>query len=128
MTIKKQLVHEAAGLPLPDPEATPAFKEIAPALTRRMEAEFFARPDVPELIGPDNREMVRNNHANHVRYLASLLTAFDPASFVEIVHWVYRTYRAHGVSTQYWEIALPLWRKALELEAPERVLDVMEPV
>ncbi|MFW5838161.1 MAG: hypothetical protein ACOCVM_09130 [Desulfovibrionaceae bacterium] len=128
MTTKEDLVRHAATLPLPAQEAAPAFKAAGPAMIRRVESELFARSDLEQLIGLDNLSMVENNHANHVRYLASLLAAFDPASFVEIVHWVYRTYTAHGASPRYWEIALPLWKQALEEEAPAEVREILDPV
>ncbi len=36
------------------------------------------RPDIESLVGANNIDMMKDNHANHVRFIASLLKNHDP--------------------------------------------------
>ena len=72
----------------------------------RLDEAMLERADVMDFFDDDKREMMRNNHANHFRYMESVFALFDPSSFVETVLWVFRTYRSHGFHVSYWPAML----------------------
>jgi len=53
--------------------------------------------------------MMKDNHSNHVRFIASILRNNHPDVLVETVLWVFRAYRSHGFTTNYWAAQLNSW-------------------
>lgn len=78
-------------------------------LITRMNAVMLDRPDLEELVGKNNIDMMQDNHANHVRFIASILKNYNAAVLVNTVLWVFRAYRSHGFSTNYWAAQLNNW-------------------
>ncbi|MBL3582087.1 hypothetical protein [Oleidesulfovibrio alaskensis] len=105
--MKTMLLESAAQLPLPDPALSSLLAQksavMAEALTRRMEMH----PDLETLIGPGNRGLMATNHINHFEYISTLVSLYDPASFVETVLWALRTYMSRGFTAGYWHAMLP---------------------
>lgn len=110
---KRDLIASAGRLVPPSLAAAQALTAVADVCAAELSTALARRPDLFELIGPDNRALMESNHSNHFNYLASLAALFDPVSFVEIVIWVFRTYRAHGFSVDYWPVMLPNSRAAV---------------
>lgn len=67
------------------------------------------RSDLVHLIGENNMEMMKDNHANHVRFIASILKNYNAEVLMDTVLWVFRAYRSHGFSTSYWAAQLNAW-------------------
>ena len=59
---------------------------------------------------------MQDNHANHVRFIASILKNNDADVLVETVLWVFRAYRSHGFSSNYWAAQLNTWMQILKTE------------
>ncbi|MBN2350001.1 MAG: hypothetical protein JXJ22_14270 [Bacteroidales bacterium] len=78
-------------------------------LITKMNTLMSERPDLVSMIGADNISMMKDNHANHVRFIASILKNFNPDVLVETVLWVFRAYRSHGFTTNYWAAQLNTW-------------------
>ena len=74
-----------------------------------MNSLMLERKDLEKLIGKDNERMMKDNHANHVRFIASILKNYNPEVLVDTVLWVFRAYRSHGFSTNYWATQLNSW-------------------
>lgn len=74
-----------------------------------MNGEMLKRPDVESLVGQNNIDMMKDNHANHVRFIASILKYPNPEVLVETILWVFRAYRSHGFTTNYWAAQLNTW-------------------
>jgi hypothetical protein len=53
--------------------------------------------------------MMKDNHANHVRFIGSLLKNYNHDVLVDTVLWVFRAYRSHGFTTNYWAAQLNSW-------------------
>ncbi|WP_051693998.1 hypothetical protein [Desulfohalovibrio reitneri] len=122
---RRELVALASGIPMPTAAAVDEFSSRKEAMASDVTRAMEARDDLPRLIGEGNEAMMRDNHANHVRYLEGVFHAFDPGLFVEALLWVARTYTAHGFRPEYWWVALPLWRRALTSElSPEAAVQV----
>jgi hypothetical protein len=121
------LLASARTLVQPSPEAAAAFAGKSPALAARLNAAMLARPDLDALVGPDGAQMMQNNHRNHALYMESVFSLYDPASFVETVLWVFRTYRAHGFAVSYWAAMLDEALAALREELPQDVFGQVAP-
>jgi len=104
---KNQLVKSATTLQVKDVSGFLALADRSEVWAAELSAVMKRRPDLEDLIGPGNLSVMESNHANHFRYMRSVVALFDPKSFVETVLWVFRTYRARGFSVRYWEIMLP---------------------
>ncbi len=88
----------------------------------KMAAEVTAvlekRSDIEKIVGADNLEMMRDNHRNHARFIASILKDFNPEVLVETILWVYRAYRSRGFHVTYWASQLNVWLQILEKNLP----------
>lgn len=68
---------------------------------------------------------MKDNHANHVRFIASILKNYNPDVLVDTVLWVFRAYRSHGFTTNYWAAQLNAWITILkETLTPESYKEV----
>lgn len=99
-------------------------------LIMKMNRLMLEREDLESLVGKDNIKMMQDNHANHVRFIASILKNNNPEVLVETILWVFRAYRSHGFSTNYWAAQLSTWmqifKTSLTLETYNEVLPLCE--
>ena len=114
---KDALIRSATELSPPPPEAVAEFDAKHEALAAELTERMFARADVDQLIGENNRDMMANNSRNFFRFMDSIFHHYDPAVFVQTVHWVFRTYRQHGFQVLYWpahiDTAVEIMRREL---------------
>ena len=104
---KTGLMTSAAALKEVSPQAASAFADVVETCATNLNRAMRLVPDLENLIGEGNLDVMETNHSNHFRYMNSTCTLFDPRSFVETVLWVQRTYRARGFSLRYWDVMLP---------------------
>lgn len=83
-------------------------------LLSEMNAIMLKRADIKDLVGEENLLMMQDNHSNHIRFIASILKEFNPEVLVETILWVFRVYRSHGFSTNYWAAQLNTWIEVLK--------------
>jgi hypothetical protein len=83
-------------------------------LLSEMNAIMLKRADIKDLVGEENLLMMQDNHSNHIRFIASILKEFNPEVLVETILWVFRAYRSHGFSTNYWAAQLNTWIEVLK--------------
>ena len=113
---KAELIKTAKELVQPSAEAAAEYELKRDHLAARISARMEARPDLERMIGEGNLEMMRDNHRNHARFIASLLAAYSPEVLVETVLWVFRAYRSHGFQMTYWPAQLDTWTEVLKEE------------
>jgi hypothetical protein len=81
---------------------------------------MLERPDIKDLVSENNLNMMKDNHANHVRFISSILKNRNPEVLVETILWVFRAYRSHHFTTNYWAAQLNCWIEILrEVLTPE---------
>jgi hypothetical protein len=86
---------------------------------------MLERPDIESLVGTNNLSMMKDNHANHVRFIASILKNYNHDVLVDTVLWVFRAYRSHGFTTNYWAAQLNTWLIVIkEVLTPESFVEV----
>jgi hypothetical protein len=106
---KEDLLKTAQKLAQPSPEALTEFSEKAENMANELNQRFSKRSDLQQLIGEGNTEMMFDNHRNHLRFMISLFSNYEPQVLVETVLWVFRAYRSHGFSLTYWPAQLDNW-------------------
>lgn len=103
----KKLAHASS-------QTADEYSRKSDQLISLMNATMLKRPDVESLVGQNNIAMMQDNHANHVRFIASILKYPKPEVLVETVLWVFRAYRSHGFMTTYWAAQLNTWIDVLK--------------
>lgn len=93
----------------------------------RINQAMLERSDLYELIGQNNFTMMKNNHANHVRFLASMFKMYDSDLFLETILWVFRAYRSHNFSPNYWSVQLSSWIEILKQVLTEKAYNEIYP-
>lgn len=93
----------------------------------RMNDIFLSRTDLSALIGDNNIDMMKDNHANHARFIASILKHHDPEVLVETILWVFRAYRSHGFSSNYWAAQLNSWIMVIKQELSQTCFEEVYP-
>ena len=85
------------------------YHQKSEQLITKMNTIMLERPDIDSLVGANNILMMKDNHSNHVRFIASILKNHNPDVLVDTVLWVFRAYRSHGFTTNYWAAQLNTW-------------------
>lgn len=101
------------------------YHQKAEQLISKINTIMLERPDIESLVGANNINMMKDNHANHVRFIASILKNHNPDVLVDTVLWVFRAYRSHGFTTNYWAAQLNTWIIIIkEVLTPECFVEV----
>jgi len=100
------------------------------SLLSEINSVMLSRPDIKNLVGDDNLDMMRDNHANHLRFMKSMFKFYVPHIYVETILWVFRAYRSHGFTTNYWATQINSWivllKKNLSVEAYSEIIPYYE--
>jgi len=105
----KLLVETAGKLTQVNNNSAEEFIQKSENLINQMNNIMLDRPDIIKLIGTDNIQMMKDNHSNHIRFIISILKYPNPDVLVDTILWVFRAYRSHGFSTNYWAAQLNTW-------------------
>lgn len=111
---KDQLVNTAQKIKQVSEELACEYASKRETLVNIMNNKMLARLDIKELVGEDNLDMMKDNHANHARFLESLFFEYEPAILVDTVLWVFRAYRARNFRSTYWSAQLNGWLEIYE--------------
>lgn len=106
---KNQLLETANLLKKVSDKTSTEYEQKAEQITNKMNVLMLERSDLQSLIGENNTDMMKDNHANHVRFIASILKNYNSDVLTDTVLWVFRAYRSHGFATNYWAAQLNSW-------------------
>jgi len=117
---KNRLLKTAAQLKQVSPKCAEDYHQKSAKLITAMNEAMSQRSGIQNLVGHNNIEMMKDNHANHVRFIGSILKNHNAGVLVDAILWVFRAYRSHGFTTDYWDVQLKVWVGLLkELLTPE---------
>ena len=123
---KEILLKSANALIQPTKEATDEFSQKLISLVEKMNETMLSRTDIKSLVGEGNIEMMKDNHANHARFMESVFENYIPEVLVDTVLWVFRAYRSRNFSSTYWAAQLNAWmtiyEKELSAESKQQIL------
>lgn len=125
---KKFLLESAQQLKQVSVKTSEEYQEKAEQLISKMNKLMLERQDIESLVGKDNLNMMKDNHANHVRFIASILKHHNPDVLVETVLWVFRAYRSHGFATNYWAAQLNTWIQIYKADLPPKCYEEIYPL
>ncbi|MCX6162428.1 MAG: hypothetical protein NTV87_13995 [Ignavibacteriae bacterium] len=106
---KNYLLETSAQLKQVSVKTAEEYHQKAEQLTTKINAVMSERTDIESLVGKNNISMMKDNHANHVRFIASILKNYNSDILVDTVLWVFSAYRSHGFTTNYWAAQLNSW-------------------
>lgn len=124
---KDNLLETAKNLKQPSNEALKEFSSKIHILTNKMNELMLARDDINEMVGEINIEMMKDNHANHSRFMESIFTNYIPEVLVDTVLWVFRAYRSRNFSSTYWAAQLNSWIMVYDKELSEKTYNEIIP-
>ena len=124
---KNYLLETARAIKQVDPEIAEEYTQKSDKLISRINKSMLERPEIEKLVGVDNVNMMKDNHSNHVRFIASILKHDNPEVFVDTVLWVFRAYRSHGFTSNYWATQLNTWIEILKKDLTEESFNQIYP-
>ena len=113
---KDYLLETASKLQPVNAKAAGEYQEKSPEMVSKLNTLLEKRQDIEKLVGKANREMMKDNHSNHARFIATMLKNYNANVFVETVLWVFNAYQHHGFSSNYWAAQLNTWISILKSE------------
>lgn len=106
---RNNLIKTAAQLEPVSPASVGEFSSKRELLVALINQKMESRHDLIGLIGSGNLEMMKDNHANHARFMESVFAHHSPEVLVDTVLWVFRAYRSRNFSSTYWAAQLNAW-------------------
>ncbi|KPA09496.1 hypothetical protein MHK_010328 [Candidatus Magnetomorum sp. HK-1] len=109
-------------------KAISELSEKMDLLLAEMNEIMCKRPDVKSLVGEDNIQMMKDNHANHLRFVYSLLKQYNKKVLVDTVCWVYRSYRSRGFHVNYWAAQINTWIEIFKKHLSNTTYEAISPL
>ncbi len=124
---KKTLIESANRLNSVSLNSVKEYIEKSDLLVAEINRCMKSREDIVSLIGTDNIAMMKDNHSNHVRFIASILGNRNDEVLVETILWVFRAYRSHNFTTNYWASQLNAWIDIIKKELSPQAFSEIYP-
>ncbi len=111
---KQHLINSALQIKQVSASTSAVYASMLDSLVAHQTSIMLQRHDISELIGGSNESILRDNIANHCRFMNSLFVNYNPEVFVETVLWVFRAYRSRGFTQNYFASQLNSWIEHLK--------------
>lgn len=112
--MKKEMQEELSRMPVVPESSAHAYHEHLSFLLDRVNKKLAFRQDLENLIGPNRKNTMFDNHRNHAVFMDNVFQLGLFSLLVDIVPWVYRAYCNHGFSADYFPVHLRAWKETLE--------------
>jgi hypothetical protein len=106
---RDELIQSAKMLKQVSPAGAAEYGAKRDRMVDLLNEKMVSRTDLKDLVGLGNVDMMKDNHANHARFLESIFHAHNPEVLVDTVLWVFRAYRSRNFSSTYWAAQLNAW-------------------
>lgn len=113
---RTDLIRTAEKLQQVSEKSTAEYSVKREVLVDLMNKKMEKRDDLLSMVGAGNVEMMKDNHANHARFLESIFNQHSPEVLVDTVLWVFRAYRSRNFSSTYWAAQLNSWIEIYKIE------------
>jgi len=122
---RNDLIATARKLKQVSEKSAAEYNSKRDMLVGLMNTRMEKRPDLLDMVGTGNVEMMKDNHANHARFLESIFVQHSPEILVDTILWVFRAYRSRNFSSTYWAAQLNSWIEIYKKElSPECFLEI----
>jgi len=117
---KENLLQSANSLPTVAPSVVTEYAEKQDQLVTEVNKIMLQHPNLNDLIGAGNIEVMKTNHSNHAKFVASIFEQPNPEILVDSLLWVFRTYRSHGFQPDYFQVEIEAWLNVMpQILSPE---------
>lgn len=124
---KELLLQTASKISSISEKSIAEYQSKKDGLVETMNQKMEARADIADLIGEVNMEMMKDNHANHARFMESMFSDYSHEVMVDTVLWVFRAYRARNFSSTYWAAQINSWLEIYKTELSAECYKEVEP-
>ena len=124
---KDYLLKTARQLKQVDKKSAAEYSAKRDSLVAKMNEKMVARQDIENMVGKNNLEMMKDNHANHARFLESIFMEHSPEILVDTVTWVFKAYKARSFNLTYWAAQLNGWIDLYKKELSEGAFNAIQP-
>ncbi len=122
---RNDLINSAGQLKQVSEKSAAEYSTKTGLLVELMNNRMEDRPDILDLVGVNNVSMMKDNHANHARFMESIFHQRSPEVLTDTVLWVFRAYRSRNFSSTYWAAQLNTWIEILKQElSPDCYLEI----
>lgn len=111
--MKTDIDLKVSHLPEIPREAVKDYEKNSEAMLEMVNEELSNSEGIVDLIEGNSFDMMRDNHENHVRFMTNVFELDNYKLMVRTVSWVYRTYKNHGFSYDYFPAELEAWMQAV---------------
>jgi hypothetical protein len=126
---KAKLIESARKVLCARREAITEYASRQETLCALMNEAMLQRKDMPDIIGgEENVSMMKDNHANHLRFIISALTNPDPETLADVVLWVFKSYKSRGFHSSYWSAQINTWITILHQQLSRESLNDILPI
>jgi methanogenic corrinoid protein MtbC1 len=109
-----RLIEEAQVLPPVSAKAAAVFSANKKALVDSVNAAMSARDNLSLLTGGAPMEIMATHHERQADFMANVFILNQFELLVKTFVWLYRSYRAHGFSYDYFPVELRAWVTTIE--------------
>jgi hypothetical protein len=113
---RQDLIETASSLNQTSTKAVNEYSDKSDILVTKLNKALLSLKNINDIVGVNNISMMKNNHSNHVRFIATIISKYDPEVFVDTLIWVFNTYINHGFQPAYWKEQMKYWRIILKDE------------
>jgi hypothetical protein len=106
---RNDLIRTAEKLKQVSEKSAAEYTSKKDGLVDLINKKMESRADLLDMVGAGNVEMMKDNHANHARFLESIFMQQAPEILVDTVLWVFKAYRSRNFSSTYWAAQLNSW-------------------
>ena len=112
-TSMEALLEEARSLPPIPLREISAYRTHMADLISAVDHAMAAESDIHELIGGNPLRTMYDNHKNHAAFMSNVFGIGHYDLLAQTVPWVYRVYRSHRFSYDYFPRELRAWMGAI---------------
>jgi MerR family transcriptional regulator, light-induced transcriptional regulator len=114
-----RLVGDSLKIPKVSAASAAHYEQNLAGMLDKVNARMGANPAVMALIGNNPLQVMYDNHRHHAMLLSNLMRLNHYEVLAVILPWVYRTYRSHGFSQDYFPAMLNAWMAVIKETLPE---------
>jgi len=82
---------------------------------------MLKKVDILELIGgEENILRMKENHGNHLQFIAAILQTPHSKTLVDTLLWVFRVFMIRGFTSNYWEVQINTFTQHLKENLSEK--------
>ncbi|ARN55682.1 hypothetical protein [Sedimentisphaera salicampi] len=124
---REELLQQARKIESVSEETSAEMKNNSELLLSLINKNLSERNDIEKYIGTGSIQMMKINHKNHIEFMSSVMSEYDPNVFSETVLWAVRTYMARGFKKEYWQIQLNEWLRLFKENLSEKAFREISP-